>query len=144
MPPKEAMPSLTQVRGIGVRRLALICPVARGRLREPLREVAEALVERRVGLGQVRIGRQEIEAPVEVESRIAERPFGALEPEQVAVDDREQVIALESLVFGQLLAIEGLGLGAQRLQADDLGLDALPAPVRELARVFVLARRRTP
>ena len=96
---------------MGVRRFAWICAVAAGMFESHFVKSCRRCVERRVGLREVRIRREEIEVPVEVEGRVAEGPFGLFEPEQVPVHDGEQVVALEALRIGELRGVESPRLG---------------------------------
>jgi len=70
--------------------------------------------------------------PIEVEGRVSIRPLGALQPEEISVDDREKVVALEALVIGEGRVIERAGLLRDCTETRDFRFQPLPTPVGNL------------
>ena len=96
----------------------------------------QALLERCIVARQVHVRIQ----PFDVPGRIGEGIARALPPEELAVDHRIQMLALEALGSGELRVAEGGRLGAQSLQQRHLGGDALRAPIRHLPVKLVAPR----
>ena len=65
-----------------------------------------------------------------------------LQVEQIAVDDIQQISAVESLLGLELTRIDGVQLVALIVQPGDFALDAVGAYIRKLAVVFMLALLR--
>ena len=65
-----------------------------------------------------------------------------LKVEQIAVDDVQQIGAVESLLGLELARIDGAELVALIVQPGDFALDAVGAYIRKLAVVFMLALLR--
>ncbi len=68
-------------------------------------------------------------------------PVG-IDPEQLALGDRDQIVALVALLGRQLVVGEALRVGDRLLQPLDLGVDAGLRQVGDLAVIFVPALRR--
>ena len=66
---------------------------------------------------------------------------GGIDPEQLALGDRDQIIALEPLLGGQLVVGEALRVGDRLLQAVDFAADPGSGEIGDLPVIFVAALR---
>src|SRR6185312_10718899 len=98
-------------------------------------EGRHALRQRRVGTGQVHAGRQ----VAGVEGRVLVRRAGILQPEQLAVDHRQHVVAMESILRIKLVVAEAREDLALRMQPVGARLETRRAVVGQLAIELVLA-----
>src|SRR6185503_18666459 len=75
--------------------------------------------------------------PAGIKIRIAEGLLCGLAPKQISINDRNQIVTLETLALREVLRCESLRPILRRMQSLDLCGDALRAPIGEFAVILM-------